>query len=30
MGVDLSAVWEISQRDIPVLKQQLKAILEGE
>ena len=30
MGVDLSAVWEISQRDIPALKQQLKAILEGE
>ena len=30
MGVDLSAVWEITQRDVPVLKQEVTAILEGD
>jgi uncharacterized protein with HEPN domain len=29
MGVDLSAVWEITQKDVPALKQQVTAILEG-
>jgi uncharacterized protein with HEPN domain len=28
MGVDLVAVWEITQRDLPVLKQNVQAILE--
>jgi uncharacterized protein with HEPN domain len=27
MGVDLEAVWEITQRDLPVLQKQLQAIL---
>ena len=27
MGVDLTAVWEITQRDLPVLQKQLQAIL---
>jgi uncharacterized protein with HEPN domain len=30
MGVDLSAVWEITQKDIPTLKQDVTAILEVE
>jgi len=27
MGIDLEAVWEITQRDLPVLQKQLQAIL---
>ena|SRR5438270_7926010 len=27
MGVDLVAVWEVTQRDLPVLQKQLQAIL---
>jgi uncharacterized protein with HEPN domain len=28
MGVDLSAVWEITQRELPVLKKHVRMILE--
>jgi uncharacterized protein with HEPN domain len=28
MGVDLVAVWEITQRDLPVLKKHVRMILE--
>lgn len=28
MGVDLTAVWEITQKNLPVFKQQVQAILE--
>ena len=27
MGVDLAAVWEVTQRDVPALQKQLQAIL---
>ena len=27
MGVDLSVVWEVSQRDLPELKQKIEALL---
>jgi len=27
MGIDLEAVWEITQRDLPVLQKQLQAML---
>jgi uncharacterized protein with HEPN domain len=30
MGVDLSAVWEITQRNLPTLKEQVRAILKEE
>lgn len=29
MGVDLPAVWEITQRDLPGLKQHVQAILQA-
>jgi uncharacterized protein with HEPN domain len=29
MGVDLAAVWEITQRDLPLLKEQVQSILKG-
>ncbi len=29
MGVDLTAVWEITQRNLPVLKEQVQVILEA-
>jgi uncharacterized protein with HEPN domain len=29
MGVDLAAVWEITQRDLPLLKEQVQGILKG-
>lgn len=29
MGVDLAAVWQITQRDLPDLKEQVQAILEA-
>jgi uncharacterized protein with HEPN domain len=28
MGVDLNAVWEITQRDVPMLKQRIQIILD--
>jgi len=29
MGVDISAVWEITQKELPVLKKRIQTILEG-
>jgi uncharacterized protein with HEPN domain len=30
MGIDIGVVWQVTQRDLPELKQQLKAILNEE
>jgi uncharacterized protein with HEPN domain len=29
MGVDIKAVWEITQKDLPVLKKSIEKILRG-